>query len=104
MILKNNYCFYVDYELFRVFMPFPEVVPRKSPAKILPFFLIGVILLRNYRSHVQKNLFRDAKTAKKMAKASVFFAFGWQNADSFTKMVTKTQVTICYNSNNYSNT
>jgi hypothetical protein len=60
--------------------------------------------LRNYRSRIQKNLFRVAKKAKKMAKASVFFAFRWQNADSFTKMVTKTQVTIYYNSNDYSNT
>lgn len=67
----------------QVFLVDPRgVTPQKSPAKILPFFLIGVILLRNYHLEVKKNGFKVGKTSKKMAKESDLVNFRWQNADS----------------------
>ena len=62
-------------------------VPLKTPAKILPFFLIGGILKRNYHFGSKKYGVRVAKWAKNMAKETVFSTFYWQNADSFAKMV-----------------
>lgn len=79
-------------------------VPLKTPAKLLPFFLIGVILLRNYHSGAEKYGFRVAEMAKIMAKKSDFPAFYWQNADSFAEMVANSQVIICYFTGVYSNT
>jgi len=68
----------------------------KSGAKILSFFLIGVILLRNYHHWLPKNQFRVAKSAEFMAKEPRIYALHWQIADSSAKMVAKTQITDCY--------
>ena len=52
----------------------------------------------------KKYWFMVAKMAKMMAKKSDFIVFYWQNADSFAKKVTNSQVTIGYFAADYSNT
>ena len=48
----------------------------KSCAKLLPFFLIGGILLRNYYQCDKKILFCDAKKGKTMANDADFIVLG----------------------------
>ena len=48
----------------------------KSCAKLLPFFLIGGILLRNYYQRDKKILFCDAKKGKTMANDADFIVLG----------------------------
>jgi hypothetical protein len=55
---------------FTVSVGFHVTPSLKSGAKLLSFFLIGVILLRNYHFNGKKNGFAVAKTVKTVAKKS----------------------------------
>jgi len=50
--------------------------PLKIAAKILPFFLIGIILLRNYHPRIKKNCFKSLKRQKLWQKNRKFSSFG----------------------------
>lgn len=51
-----------------LFSGFHETSLLKSGTKILPFYLIGGILLRNYHPTAEKSLFGVAKRAEMVAK------------------------------------
>ena len=52
----------------------------------------------------KKSLFRVAKRVEIVAKELELAVFYWQNADTFAEIVAKTQVMICYQKRDYSNT